>query len=210
MKIEYLGHSCFKFTSKEGISVLTDPFTKVGYELPKGTSSDIITVSHGHFDHNFIDGVRYKAVLTSTERISYQGVDFEGILSNHDEKGGALRGKNIIFKIKMDGITVCHLGDIGEPISPMLKKIIGEVDLLCVPVGGTYTITAEGAKSYIDALAPKAVIPMHYKPDGGALDIEGIEPFLRLFSKEEIQTVKNGVVEFEKGAKGIIYMERVK
>ena len=107
----------------------------------------------------------------------------------HDPKQGALRGENIIFKIKMDGITICHLGDLGEPCTASLLQKIGEVDILLLPVGGKYTIDAMEAKNLAKSVSPKAIIPMHYKPIDGGLDIAPIENFLNLCTDERVEEV---------------------
>lgn len=210
MKVRYLGHACLEFTSNEGVKVITDPYTKVGYELPKGLTADIVTVSHSHFDHNNTQAVKASAVINEIGSFSVCGIEIYGISSFHDPKQGALRGNNVIYKIKMDGLTLCHMGDIGEECSQALVEKIGEVDVLCVPVGGTYTVDALGAKKYIDCIKPKAVIPMHYKPEDGALDIAGAEAFIRLYPQKEVTHVQNGVEEINSQTRGIIYMEREK
>ena len=181
MKIEYFGHSCFKITLDSGVSVLTDPYTRVGYELPKGLRADFVTVSHGHFDHNFVDALAYVGeVLQSVGAYEKAGVRFIGLESNHDEKGGTLRGKNIAYIIEADGKRLCHLGDIGEPCSPAFVEKVGEVDILFLPIGGKYTIDAREAKRYMDAIAPKTVLLMHYRPKDGTIDIDTEKPFLSL------------------------------
>ena len=94
MDIEYLGHSCFCIQTNNGVRILTDPYTKVGYELPKNVQADIITVSHGHFDHNFVDGVKcVRTVLNTTNPFSGEELIITGTQTDHDEKGGTLRGK---------------------------------------------------------------------------------------------------------------------
>ncbi len=210
MQIRYLGHSCFEFISKDGKRIITDPYTKVGYELPRGLYADVLTLSHAHFDHNYAQAVNSKAVITEAKNYLVDGVKIEGIESYHDPKMGALRGKNIIYKITVDGVTLCHMGDIGEECSIELAEKIGKVDVLLIPVGGTYTVDAFGAKYYIEKIKPKTVIPMHYKPLDGALDIADIQPFLDLFKDEPIKKVLDGVTEIDADTSGIIYIERVK
>ena len=214
MKIRYLGHSCFQLTSQNGTCVVTDPYTKVGYELPKHLWADLITVSHGHFDHNYTQALGNEPIIDKAGKYSFNHVRITGIDSWHDEKQGALRGGNVIYKIRMDGITFCHLGDVGEPCLAELVEKIGDVDILLVPVGGTYTVDALGAKAYADAIHPKKVIPMHYKPTDGKMDITSAEPFLALYNSEEIKRVPSGELEISlsdlDGGEKIIYMERVK
>lgn len=210
MTIRYLGHACFEFTSKDGIKIITDPYTQVGYELSDGLCADLLIISHAHFDHNYAQAVKCKVVLNEAKKYSFDGVEIEGIESYHDTEMGALRGKNIIYKIILDGITLCHMGDIGEECSDALVAQVGKVDVLLIPVGGTYTVDAKGAKAYIDKICPKAVIPMHYKPQDGALDIAGIQPFLDLFEDVSVKNVLDGVIKIDASTSGIIYMERVK
>ncbi len=210
MKIRYLGHSCFEITTKTGVKIITDPFQRVGYELPKGLRADIVTVSHGHFDHNYTDSVSAQTVLTTTEGYEKDGVAIYGIPSYHDDKKGTLRGRNIVYIIKADGLTLCHMGDIGEPCNASLVEQIGGVDALLVPVGGKYTVDSLGAKAYADAIAPKTVIPMHYRPVDGSLDIAEIEPFLALYGEESITRIKEGEAELDENTQGVLYMERVR
>ena len=192
MKIVYLGHSCFKILFDNGVTLVTDPYKGVGYEMPK-VKADVVTISHGHFDHNFLEAVSsYRLVANEAKKYAFNGIEIEGIESFHDPKKGALRGKNVIFKIKGDGITICHLGDLGEVYSTELAEKIGQVDVLFLPIGGTYTIDAEQAKEYAERLGVKKVIPMHYRPNDGKLDIDEPSRFLGLFEKEQIQPFENG------------------
>lgn len=209
MQIRYLGHSCFEITSKAGKRIITDPYTKVGYELPQGLSADVVTTSHAHFDHNYTQAIHCKKVIGEAGNFFVDGIEIIGIESYHDPKQGALRGKNIIYKIIVDGVVFCHMGDIGEECSKTLVEKIGKVDVLLVPVGGTYTVDALGAKKYIEEIAPKTVIPMHYKPKDGALDITGIQPFFDMCQGEVITKALDGVAEIDGNTSGIIYMERV-
>jgi L-ascorbate metabolism protein UlaG (beta-lactamase superfamily) len=210
MKIRYLGHACFEVTSQSGVKVITDPYTKVGYELPKGLTADILTISHGHFDHNFTQAIDANHLVNKEGEYSIEGVEIRGVLSYHDAHMGALRGENVIYIVKMDGVTLCHMGDIGEECSEELAEEIGKIDVLFIPVGGTYTVDALGAKKHIERLQPKVVIPMHYKPEDGALDIADAQSFLNLYPTEKVIYIDNGVVELDEKTKGIIYMKRVK
>lgn len=214
MIIRYYGHSCFQLTTEGGVRIVTDPYQKVGYELPKGIETDIVTVSHGHFDHNYVEAVQTQTVITHSSAQTLKGVEISGIDCYHDPLRGALRGKNIIFKLKIDGLTVCHLGDLGEDISDELIQKIGEVDVLLLPVGGTYTIDAKQAKVYADTIMPKVIIPMHFKPKDGALDIAPPEEFLSFYPVEnliyhhgDLSLFKEDLAQYQNK---IIIMERSK
>ncbi len=189
MKIKYLGHSSFLLTESTGTRVLTDPYDPefVGYDYVP-PSAEIVTVSHDHADHGYIKGVgEYDAVYREPGKFEYKGIHITGEPSFHDDCEGAKRGKNVAFKFRMDGVNVCHLGDIGEPCSPELIERLLPVNVLLIPVGGNYTIDAEQAKEYVDRLMPDIVIPMHYKLKHCELDIDKVEPFLRLFDDEYVE-----------------------
>ena len=184
MKIRYLGHSCFQLTESTGTSIVTDPFGKIGFDLPR-VSADVVTVSHAHYDHNNVDGVDGKlAVIEKEGNYDFGGVGISAISSYHDDEEGKLRGKNLIFKFRMDGLEICHLGDIGEECSSSLIEAILPVHVLLIPVGGEYTIDAEQAKEYVDRLMPSIVIPMHFKSKGLNMDIDKVDEFLDLFEED--------------------------
>lgn len=195
MKIEYLGHSCFKITTKNGRTVLTDPYTGVGYELPQPLTAEFVTVSHEHFDHNYTNAIHYKQVIKTLSGVKQKDLEITGIKTFHDNCGGKLRGENTVYLIKADGICVCHLGDIGENCELALIERLEAPDVLLVPVGGTYTIDAVGAKAYISALKPKIAILMHYKPSDGKIDIVGAEKFLALCEGEEVYAPTENWIE---------------
>lgn len=211
MKLEYFGHSCFRIISNNGNCLVTDPYTKVGYELPKDLLTDIVTLSHGHFDHNYVQGLRgARIVVQEAKKYSFDDIIIDGFICNHDEKGGTLRGKNVVFTIETDGIRICHLGDLGEPCSKSILDKIGQVDVLLIPIGGTYTIDAMQAKEYVEKIQPKIVIPMHYKPSDGTLDITDEKPFLSLFDKVTYapKNMAIDVNEYIKDKMQIVFMER--
>ena len=171
MRVKYLGHASFLIEGK-GKSVVTDPFADIGYTVEK-VSADYCTVSHGHFDHAYTSGVDVKEVVLSSKP------SFLAIRSYHDANLGALRGENTIFKFEIDGVKFCHLGDLGEYFSNDLVEEIGEVDVLFIPVGGTYTIDYKEAVKYATAINAKVTVPMHYKTPKSQIDIDGVDRFLR-------------------------------
>lgn len=203
MKIKWLGHSSFVLTESTGTTVLTDPFDPemVGYDAP-AQKVDIVTMSHGHADHNYIKGVAsYDTVIDKTGTYENDGIHIAGIPSFHDDEEGKQRGKNVIFKFGMDGVSVCHMGDIGEPCSPELVERLLPVNVLLIPVGGNYTIDAEQAKEYVDRLMPDIVIPMHYKIKHCELDIDKVDQFEKLFDddcvEEDIDELDLDRVDFD-------------
>lgn len=185
MRIEWKGHACFLLTGRNGKRLLTDPFDeKVGYPFPS-VGVDIATVSHQHWDHSAVQFLPAKPeVIQGTGEWVSNGFRIRGLSTWHDPEQGALRGPNTVFTIEGDGITVCHLGDLGHALEVGHLTAIGKVDVLCIPVGGLYTIDAQMAFQIVKQLGPAIVLPMHYKYDDKVqLPIAPVEDFLGLFSE---------------------------
>ena len=199
MIITPLGHSCFLLKESTGTTVITDPYSSdIGITMPT-VSADVVTVSHSHYDHNNIKSVSGSPlIIDRAGAFEVKGVHILGIDSKHDEENGRLRGSNIVFNFRMDGVNICHLGDVGHGPSPLMIEAIGPVDILLVPVGGKYTIDAEVAKEYVDRLMPSVIIPMHYKTDDIDLDIDGVDTFLDYFDRDDIEYVSEGSAEFDR------------
>lgn len=164
MNIKWFGQSCFLLTDENGFRVLTDPCApSTGYDL-KNIYCEAVTVSHGHFDHNYIKAAAGEPVIiTEPGEHTVNGVKITGFPAFHDDVGGAKRGRNVMFLFEMDGIRILHAGDIGHQLSREQIADIGLVDVLLVPIGGRYTIDYLGAREFANSLRPSVVIPMHYR-----------------------------------------------
>ncbi|PIR59272.1 MAG: hypothetical protein COU69_00720 [Candidatus Pacebacteria bacterium CG10_big_fil_rev_8_21_14_0_10_56_10] len=170
MELSYHGHAAFKLKGSAG-TVVTDPFNQhVGLELPS-LSADVITVSHHHDDHDNVSAVSGTSrrdrpfIIDQAGEYEVAGISVFGVPSFHDDSQGSERGPNIIFTVLIDGVKVCHLGDLGHQLDKTTRDDIGQVDILLCPVGGTYTIGPEEAISVIAALEPSIVVPMHFRTD---------------------------------------------
>ena len=200
MNIRWLGHSCFALTESTGTVIVTDPYSAdaVGFPLPR-VKATAVTVSHGHHDHNAVSAVEGNPkVIDSVGSTEVEGVFISGFSSFHDEHKGKKRGKNIIFTYRLDGVDVCHLGDIGEECSARIIDAVGTVNVLLIPVGGKYTIDAELAKDYVDKLMPEIVIPMHYATDDLSFDLDPVEDFLEMFDEECITYVDGDSIDVDR------------
>jgi L-ascorbate metabolism protein UlaG (beta-lactamase superfamily) len=153
----------------KSVTVVTDPF-KIGFGVPDPkAAAGVVLVSHGHRDHNNVKPVLGKdgEVLESFVGVKdVKGVTVKGVGSFHDDAGGSKRGKNSIYKFGLDGVQFCHLGDLGQELSPSTVEDIGKVDVLFVPVGGFFTMGPEIATSVCEKLNPKIIMPMHYRMPG--------------------------------------------
>ncbi|MHB1361218.1 MAG: MBL fold metallo-hydrolase [Thermoleophilia bacterium] len=189
MKIKWLGHSCFLVTAASGASLLTDPYDSRNYpgrllytplEETPGLAPDVVTVSHGHADHGNVEAVQGspRVLREATEQVEAAGFSIRGLPMFHDSQEGSKRGSDVVFIIGTDGLSICHLGDLGHELSEEQAKAIGSIDVLLIPVGGFFTIDAAAATRIWERLAPPVTLPMHYRNDKCLFEIEGVGKFL--------------------------------
>lgn len=180
MTITWLGHSCFVLESG-GFRVLLDPFRDVRGLADAALEADAVYCSHGHFDHAYTEKVR----LTSGKADPFAVTEVQTF---HDDKGGTLRGNNVIRKFTAGGVSVAHFGDLGHPLSPAQLEALGPCDAVLIPVGGFYTIDAPTAKAVAEAAGAPVVIPMHYRNGPVGFDVLGtLEDFTGLYPAERVK-----------------------
>jgi len=187
VEIRWLGHSCFVLKGKEK-TVITDPYCpELGYSLDT-PQADIVTVSHFHPGHSYVEGI-----ANSPKQIKGPGeyeignIFITGFASYHDKEKGETRGKNTIYLIEMEGLTLCHLGDLGHALTSSLAGELGSCDILFLPVGEVSTISLDEAAEIVKQLTPHIVIPMHYKTDVLTRNLEPVDKFLSKMGIHEMQ-----------------------
>ncbi|HPE68462.1 MAG TPA: MBL fold metallo-hydrolase [Thermotogota bacterium] len=169
MKLKWYGHACFWMQEAEH-SILTDPFDQsVRYPFPR-VQADIVLESHQHHDHNAHDRLEAKPAhvfshpIPPSHPFEENGLRICTFPSFHDEEGGKKRGENLLFQVRFpSGIQLLHCGDLGHALEANLRTQIGKIDILLVPVGGTYTLDGKTAAKLTRDIAPSIVCPMHYK-----------------------------------------------
>ncbi len=167
MEISWLGHSCFLLRGKN-VTLITDPFSpQLGHSLGK-ISAPIVTISHNHPGHNYVEGIGGNPrVVRGAGEYEISDVLITGVASYHDDKHGQELGRNTIYIIHMDDLVICHLGDLGHVLQEEQLEEAADADILLVPIGGQHTINAAQAAEVISQVEPHIVIPMHYSPPTG-------------------------------------------
>jgi L-ascorbate metabolism protein UlaG (beta-lactamase superfamily) len=183
MQVEWYGQSAFRLTAGE-TTVAIDPFGDMSglagrgiqwdYPVISGLEAKLLLITHEHGDHNALEVVGGDPeVLRSTAGTLASPIgEVTAIASEHDEAAGTERGPNTIFVFSLDGLRIAHMGDFGQAaLREEQAAAIGRVDLLFVPVGGGPTLGTDGARETVARLAPRWVVPMHYRtPRIGFLD----------------------------------------
>jgi L-ascorbate metabolism protein UlaG (beta-lactamase superfamily) len=185
-KLTWYGQACFVLETAGGTRIVMDPIPKgIGYELPQGLKADIVTISHEHFDHNnvaFVAGKpRVLRGLTADKKgwtridEKLKDVSIRAVGVYHDGERGAKRGLDTVFIFEVGGVRIAHMGDLGHVLTDEQLARIGAVDVLLIPVGGTFTVDAPQATRVVEQMRPRLmVVPMHYKTD--AVTIKELEP----------------------------------
>jgi L-ascorbate metabolism protein UlaG (beta-lactamase superfamily) len=190
MDISWLGHSCFRIKGSRA-TIVTDPYSKeLGYSLGK-PNARIVTVSHDHQGHNYVEGVGgtpKPKVVNRPGEYEISDVLIIGIATFHDGDGGKKRGKNIVYLMEIDEVAVCHLGDLGHVLTNEQIEDIGNVDVLLLPVGGVSTINAPMAAEVVRQLEPKVIIPMHYKTPALKWELEPVDRFLKEIGAKQVNS----------------------
>lgn len=192
--IYFHGQACVRVKGKSA-TVVIDPYDPVYTGLPTlKLAADIVCVTHDHGDHNntgAVSGVeegKSPFVISGPGEYEISGVNIIGVGSFHDEKEGAERGKNTIYHITIDEISLVHLGDLGQKklTEEQVEELSG-CDVLFIPVGSVYTISGKDAPDIISQIDPKIIIPIHYKLDGLKFPLEDVSVFLTAMGREKIE-----------------------
>jgi L-ascorbate metabolism protein UlaG (beta-lactamase superfamily) len=201
MNIKWLGHASFLITALPDLRIITDPYTADAHLTykPINESAEIVTVSHGHGDHNNVKSIKGNPkILSGAGSQVIKGIEIKSIPVFHDKTQGSQRGNDLIFCFNIDGVNLCHLGDLGHQLSPQLVSELGPVDVLFIPIGGFFTIDALEATAIINSIKPKIVFPMHYKNTKTDFPIAGADEFLK--NKQGIRKLDANNIEINKNS----------
>jgi L-ascorbate metabolism protein UlaG (beta-lactamase superfamily) len=197
MKLKWYGHASFLITAEDGTTVITDPYTPetAGY-LPIPDSPDVVIMSSDNDSfHCRADLIPGKPVVLNALEVARNGGQRieKGICFQAIEAMEALNHRfhdpdqNGMYRFAVDGISVGHLGDVGNPLTDEQMEFFKGVEVLLALAGGHPTIELGDLKKVIDAVKPKWVVPMHfrtlrYKPRNSFW----IETFLSYFDPADV------------------------
>ena len=100
-------------------------------------------------------------------------------------EGAPHEQRNVAYAIEMDGISVCHLGDLTRPLTTRQVEELKPVHVALVPAGGQCTLSLDQALQTIQDLDPKVVVPMHFGHGQEGVTLDGAGPFLRRMGLED-------------------------
>ncbi|MBI2906090.1 MAG: MBL fold metallo-hydrolase [Chloroflexi bacterium] len=202
MKLQWMGHATFLVTAEDGTKIVTDPYepgykNRVNYG-PVPDVVDVVTVSHEHGDHNFVGALNgTPQVIKGYGYHAAKSIVFMGLPTYHDRVKGRERGTNIVFSFTVDGINVCHLGDLGHPLSDSQTAELGQVDVLLIATGGpTATCELDVAHDVCQRIYPRIVVPMHFKTDKCTFPKYRAQDFIA--GKSNARVINDSEIEIKK------------
>ncbi|MBN1855423.1 MAG: MBL fold metallo-hydrolase [Dehalococcoidia bacterium] len=178
MEITRSGHSTIALRGKE-VTLVIDPCPPSYGCVAKWSTPNAVLVSHDHPGHSFTDNITDTCrIFRGPGEYEIGGAFITGLSSYHDDENGAVRGKNTVFVIEMEGLTICHVGDLGHPLSGSLARGVGKVDILCLPVGDVTTLSVSSARALALSVEARYILPMHYRTDAARSELEPVDTFL--------------------------------
>jgi L-ascorbate metabolism protein UlaG (beta-lactamase superfamily) len=168
VRINYVGHSTFLLESPKLVRIATDFNDYVKPSL----LPDIVTMNHAHSTHytdrpdpaikHVLRGWRDDGKPTGWD-LQYLDVRVRSVATNiRDYGGGTERHGNSIFIFEVANLCIAHLGHLHHTLNQQQLDEIGRVDIVLVPVDGSYTLDLEGMIEVLTSLKAPLMIPMHY------------------------------------------------
>ena len=173
MKIKWYGHASFRITAANGITIITDPYTPEtsGYKAFT-ESADIVIISSDndsyHCRADLIPGsptiINALELAQSGQSCTEYGVTFTAIkameaLDHHEHDPD----QNGMYRFEVDGISIGHMGDVGNALTTAQIEFFNNVDILLALAGGHPTIALDDLKILLDHTQPRLIIPMHFR-----------------------------------------------
>ena len=186
MDITWLGHACFRLHADDNV-VLTDPYPLSIGLRPDTRPATVVTVSNGHPNHgNWEEVEGDPRVFSAPGEYEYRAISVRGVMTPllpDDPR----EHRSVAFTIELDGINICHLGDITVPLTPKQIDELSPVDVLLVPTGGGCTMDVDQVFQTMQDLNAKIVIPMHHSIPGVGVSLQGVDVFLRRMGQSDVQ-----------------------
>ena len=187
MEITWLGHCAVRIQSTQ--TAVADPYgAGVGYAFP-ATAADIVTISRDHPHHANVEGVTGAAgelrVLRGPGEYEIGNFYISGMGTPRSAPDTEERETNTVYTFRCEGLSVCHLGAISQPLAPRQLDELSHTDVLIAPAGGGGAIAVGRAAQLINQINPRIVVPVRYRTPElvGAGADDDLEPLDRLLGE---------------------------
>ena len=200
IKITHLEHASFRIEI-DNYTIYIDPYASDDYSK----KADLILITHNHFDHldlNKITQISTKNTiiilskscetdatktlantkyLSPKEKITIDNIKIKATYSYNINKPYHKKDtKNVGYIIDINNTKIYHAGD-----TDLIEELndIKDIDILFIPIGGTFTMDEIEAAKATNTIQPKIVIPMHYNY------VKGTEKNPKNFAQKVYKTI---------------------
>jgi L-ascorbate metabolism protein UlaG (beta-lactamase superfamily) len=166
--ITFVGHSTFLIESPGGLRIATD---YNDYVRPPA-APDVATMNKAHSTHfSYRPDPAIRHVLRgwnpaggpASHDVQIGDVRIRNVVTNiRDWGGGTERDGNSIFVFEVADLCIAHLGHLHHTLAPEHLRQLGRIDIVLMPVDGSYTLDVEGMIEVLKALDARLMLPMHY------------------------------------------------
>ena len=186
MEIAWLGHASIRIKGVDA-SLITDPFPdSLGITMAE-EKADVVTVSNPQPNYSNVEGVGGDPrVIDGPGEYEIGGYYISG--TSTASRGGEEEPSivNTIYTIRAEGVTICHLGVLSQPLSPGQTQRLNDTDVLIVPAGGGSTIEPAAAANLVNAIGPRIVVPVHYATEEVSAGLQPVDTFLGQIGVSEV------------------------
>ena len=211
MDIYWLGHASFRLRSAvTGLSIITDPYSAdagLGMQIDTRQIVDVVAVTVSHDDamhNNPADLGNAARVFNTPGEYEFQGITVRAVMTGLPD-GVPRNRRNVAYTIAIDGVSVCHLGNIAKPLTAQQIDLIGPADVVLAPAGGEEcnVLSYRAINQTAQQLDARWLVPMHYRAPGETSEVQPADPsaFLRelgvadgaLQSQGRLQVTRNNL-----------------
>jgi len=193
LDITWFGQRCFSIRTKD-VSIITDPYDEVLNKLTKVPLVKATTISRIH--QGDLPGYRQEGsgkVVDRPGEYEISNILITGIGTSIEAQSSSQTSptsKNIVHAIEIEGIIICHLGDLHSPLTSEQVEELGDVGILMAPVGSSAVLKA--SIETMGLLDPRVVIPMGYSSEIGQdqASNEALGRFLKEMGIKDLETQK--------------------
>jgi L-ascorbate metabolism protein UlaG (beta-lactamase superfamily) len=193
-EIRWFGHACVHIRAREA-SIMMDPVPRSkGFRYNK-QRAEIVTLSHDHPGHTATDMVSSEfRLINGPGEYEISDVFITGIRTYHDNERGAVHGRNTVYVVDVEGVSICHLGDLAHELTDEQAEAIESIDVLLAPVGGGPGLDAARAVAVVNQIEPAVVVPIQYRTPYGDQDLDEVERFLHEMGVSDVTPEEKLVV----------------
>ena len=179
LEITWLAHCCVRLRTNK-VTILTDPYPDTKEARLGKIEPDIVTISNMDPNHSRMDGFENtRLTIDGPGEYAMSGVYIKGVMTSKGSDD-PLEHRNTTYFMEIEGLKLCHLGDLKISLTNTIASQFSPIDVLFLPSGGS--LESSDVSYIVQTLAPRIIIPIHYKVPGLTSDLNSLETITKELS----------------------------